>query len=209
MGKSLYSLILNDEVVAEVDKAALRLGTNRSALINKILADRLSVVTPEVRYNSIFGIISDLLNDSMDLVLADGRKNSSLALKSFINVKYRPTIKYELSFEASGSELRGIMSVYYRTQSKALLELLEYFFSLYINTEKRYLKNSDGIYYYMEPGKFQRSFSFPADESAEKVGNVVLEYVRLFDMLMKDFISEADEEKFVNDYCRKIGNLLF
>ena len=33
--KTLYSLMLNDEVVHEVDLLAHRLGTNRSALINQ------------------------------------------------------------------------------------------------------------------------------------------------------------------------------
>ena len=39
MKKSLYSLMLSDEVVREIDVAAHRLGTNRSALINRILAE--------------------------------------------------------------------------------------------------------------------------------------------------------------------------
>ena len=39
MKKTLYSLMLNDEVVREVDILAHRLGTNRSALINQILAE--------------------------------------------------------------------------------------------------------------------------------------------------------------------------
>lgn len=54
MKKSLYSLMLSDEVVREIDVAAHRLGTNRSALINRILAEYASVTTPEKRINDIF-----------------------------------------------------------------------------------------------------------------------------------------------------------
>ena len=37
--KTLYSLMLNEEVVREVDALAHRLGTSRSNLINQILAE--------------------------------------------------------------------------------------------------------------------------------------------------------------------------
>ena len=37
--KTLYSLMLNEEVVREVDVLAHRLGTSRSNLINQILAE--------------------------------------------------------------------------------------------------------------------------------------------------------------------------
>lgn len=207
MGKSLYSLILNDEVVSEVDKAALRLGTNRSALINKILADHLGVLTPEIRYSSIFGIISGLVNDSMDLVVADGRRNSSILLKSFINVRYRPTIKYELSFDSSGGEHIGVLSVYYRTQSQELLNQLEYFFSLFVNTEKLFGKTTEKVIYSLEPGRFRRTFGFSKDDSAETIGNAILEYIRVFDYLLKDFVCYGDETRFVNEYRSRIGSL--
>ena len=49
MKKTLYSLMLNEEVVREIDALAHQLGTNRSALINQILADYTSVLTPERR----------------------------------------------------------------------------------------------------------------------------------------------------------------
>ena len=39
MKKNLYSLTLSDEVVREVDALAHRLGTNRSALVNRILSE--------------------------------------------------------------------------------------------------------------------------------------------------------------------------
>ena len=54
MKKTLYSLMLSEEVVREVDALAHRLGTNRSNLINQILADYVSVTTPERRINDIF-----------------------------------------------------------------------------------------------------------------------------------------------------------
>ena len=46
MKKTLYSLVLNDEVVREVDALAHRMGTNRSNLINQILAEYVNYTTP-------------------------------------------------------------------------------------------------------------------------------------------------------------------
>ena len=43
MKNTLYSLMLNEEVVAEVDALARNLGTTRSSLINEILAEYLMI----------------------------------------------------------------------------------------------------------------------------------------------------------------------
>ena len=54
MAKRVYSLVLSDEVVGEVDRLARRLGTNRSGLINHILAEYLSCDTAENTVRDIF-----------------------------------------------------------------------------------------------------------------------------------------------------------
>ena len=61
MNKSMYSLILMDDVVREIDKIALRMNTNRSNLVNQILAEYASMMTPEKRINSIFKYIESLM----------------------------------------------------------------------------------------------------------------------------------------------------
>ena len=68
MKKTLYSLMLNEEVVREIDRMAHRMGTNRSALINQILADYTSVMTPERRIENIFHEIEQLVAPARDLV---------------------------------------------------------------------------------------------------------------------------------------------
>ena len=57
MKKTLYSLMLNEEVVREVDALAHRMGTNRSSLINRILAEYVGYTTPEQRINDVFAAI--------------------------------------------------------------------------------------------------------------------------------------------------------
>ena len=65
MTKSLYSLMLMDELVEKVDELAARQGTNRSNLVNQILAGYLSVTTPEMRIGSVFRQIESLMNEEM------------------------------------------------------------------------------------------------------------------------------------------------
>ena len=60
MKKTLYSLMLNEEVVREVDALAHRMGTNRSNLINQILAEYVNYTTPERRINDVLSAIEDL-----------------------------------------------------------------------------------------------------------------------------------------------------
>ena len=47
--KSVYSLVLSDEVVRAVDNAAYLKGVSRSHLINEILAEHLACTTPHMR----------------------------------------------------------------------------------------------------------------------------------------------------------------
>ena len=61
MAKRVYSLVLSDEVVAEADRLARRLGTNRSGLINHILAEYLSCSTSESTVRDIFSAVEELL----------------------------------------------------------------------------------------------------------------------------------------------------
>ena len=53
MSKSVYSLVLSDDVVAQIDCAAYALGTSRSNLINQVLAEYVSLITPEKRRKDI------------------------------------------------------------------------------------------------------------------------------------------------------------
>ena len=91
MKKTLYSLMLNEEVVREIDRMAHRMGTNRSALINQILADYTSVVTPERRIENIFHEIEQLVAPARDLVPFFAPHTTSMSLKSSLEYKYRST----------------------------------------------------------------------------------------------------------------------
>ena len=190
--KTLYSLMLNDEVVREVDALAHRLGTNRSNLINEILAEYVNYTTPERRINDILSAIQEMMLPSGDLIPFFAPHSDSLSLKSSLEYKYRPTIKYEVELYRSGGETIGELSVVFRTQSAPLLAAMTEFFRLWKRLEDAHLAPLTGrrLSYSLYDGKFVRSLAAPDKNcSAEELAAAISDYVQLFDKLMKGFLS--------------------
>ena len=54
MEKSMYSVILRDDLVGELDRLAFKNGVSRSVMLNKILSEYLDVETPEAQMERMF-----------------------------------------------------------------------------------------------------------------------------------------------------------
>lgn len=193
MKKTLYSLMLNDEVVREIDRQAHRMGTNRSALINQILAEYTSVVTPEQRIERIFRSIEEMVSPARDLVPFFGPNAMTMSLKSSLEYKYRPTVRYEVALLDDAAESLGELSVIFRTQSAALLQSMTQFFRLWKQIEDAHLAPylTVPVRYALYDGKFVRSLSLPRgrDYTSEEIAKAISDYIKLFDHLMKGFLS--------------------
>ena len=191
MKKTLYSLMLSEEVVREVDAMAHRLGTNRSGLINQILAEYVGYTTPERRINDVLSAIEQLLAPSRELVPFFAPNSMSMSLKSSLEYKYRPTIKYEVALFRSGGESIGELSVVFRTQSAALIGNMTEFFRLWKRIEDAHLAPLLGqkLSYSLFDGKFVRSLAAPDKNcSSEELAGAISDYVQLFDRLMKSYL---------------------
>ena len=192
MKKTLYSLMLNDEVVREVDQLAHSLGTNRSNLINQILAEYVNYTTPERRINDVLSAIEQLMAPSRELVPFFAPNSFSMSLKSSLEYKYRPTVKYEVELYRGGGESIGELSVVFRTQSAALIASMTEFFRLWKRIEDLHLAAPTGmkISYALYDGKFVRSLCAPSgDCTAEELAGAISEYIKLFDKLMKHYLT--------------------
>lgn len=190
MKKTLYSLMLDDAVVREVDILAHRLGTNRSNLINRILAEYVDYVTPERRINDIFSAIEQMMLPSRELIPFFAPNSSSMSMKSSLEYKYRPTIKYEVELYHDHEKSLGQLAVIYRSQSAQLIEHMTEFFRLWKNIEDRNLTPVTGSHdYALYEGKFVRSLALPdGNVSAEKLAEDISEYIKLFDRLLKEYL---------------------
>lgn len=193
MKKTLYSLMLSEDVVHEVDLLAHKLRTNRSNLINQILAEYVDMVTPERRINDIFSAIEQLVLPSRELVPFFSPNNFTMSLKSSLEYKYRPTVKYEVELYRNAESSIGELSVIFRTQSAALIQSMTEFFRIWKHVEDRDLAPLLGgqtIDYALYDGKFVRSIAMPQKEcTSDDLASVLSDYIQTFDSLMKAYLN--------------------
>ena len=71
--------MLSEQVVEAIDRLALEQNTNRSRLINEILADYLSLMTPEKHIADVFRSIESLF-DRTELIAAHAMNDNTLSL---------------------------------------------------------------------------------------------------------------------------------
>ena len=198
MKNTLYSLMLNDEVVAEVDALARTLGATRSSLINEILAEYVNYVTPARRTRDILSTIEQLMMPT-ELVPFFTPSAKTLSIKSSLQYRYRPTIKYEISIFHTSSNVLGQMEVLFRTQSKELVSEIADFFRIWKRTENRH-----EVEYELYDGKISRTIMTPEFNcTSEELANSISEYVRFFDDMLKGYLSgrlsEGDIEQKYNE----------
>ena len=185
--------MLNEEVVREIDALAHRMGTNRSALINQILADYASVLTPERRIENIFRSIEEMVAPARELVPFFVPNAMTMTLKSSLQYKYRPTVKYEVALSRGDQEDLGELTVAFRTQSAGLLESMTYFFRLWKRIEDAHRSpvRGEAPRYALYEGRFVRSLRLPQDRdyTSDEIAQAISEYIKLFDHLMKGFLA--------------------
>ena len=95
--------MLSEDVVREIDLIAHNRGTNRSNLINQILAEYVSIMTPEKRIEDIFRALETMVAPSRELVAFAYPNQTTMSLKSSLAYKYRPTVKYEVQLSRDGA----------------------------------------------------------------------------------------------------------
>lgn len=187
MKKVLYSLMLSEDVVRKIDLLAHSQGTNRSNLVNQILAEYVSVMTPEKRINDIFSTIDKLLRPHREIVPYFVPNQQTMALKSSLEYKYRPTVKYEVElYRGSDQPCIGTLSVVYRTQSASLINSMREFFRLWKYIEDKWLGARD-VEYALYEGKFVRSIQLRQDKDHTNadIAAAISDYIKFFDSMMK------------------------
>lgn len=210
MQKSLYSLMLMDDVVRAIDRLALKQNTNRSNLVNQILAEYVSMMTPEKRVNNIFKSIEELINQcDMDIVPYVSPNQMTMSLKSSLEYKYRPTIKYEVSMYRTPEQgTIGELNVVFRTQSEMLIKAMTEFFRLWTKIEAAYRQDVK-INYALYDGRFTRSINVSPNRNYtnEEVSNNISSYIQIFDKLVKGYVSGSysprDVEMIYLEYYNK------
>ncbi|MCD8115821.1 MAG: ribbon-helix-helix domain-containing protein [Oscillospiraceae bacterium] len=207
MKKTLYSLMLSDDVVRAVDQMAHRLGTNRSALVNQILAEYVDLETPERQIQDIFRQMEALLVSDRELVPFVTPNANSISVKSSLQYRYRPTVKYSVELYRDRGNALGELSVVFRTQSQELLDAMAGFFRLWKQIEDELIApyRRQPIEYALYAGRFTRTIALAAgrDYTTGDIAEAISAYVRLFDRLMKGYLARTmSAQEVYNEYLR-------
>ena len=201
MSKSVYSLVLTDEIVRAIDSLAYRMNSSRSALIDRILAEKLSMQTPEIRMRNIMENIGSFFDDEIfRLQTASG--DGGMLIKSPLPYKYKPTIRYSVELLREDRYL-GRLKVSFRTQNMALMELMNDFLTCFANIERRHLSRFDGIDVVMQidNDKMVRMLNKPILKDGRSVSDpnliaeAIADYVNFLDRAIKLYFENADNRK--------------
>ena len=204
MKKNLYSLILAEEVVDAIDRIAVQNKTNRSHLINEILAEYVSLTTPEKRISGVFREIDRLLSGVGADVSYD-EHDDIIVLKSALAVKYRPAVKYEVQLFHTFGDCFGQLRVNVRTQSLSLSSILSHFFAMWQKLEKAYLGTyyNERIEYTGEGKRWTRLLTLPSPDC--DLSKAITDYVGVLDKLLKNYLSNGSAQELESAYVSALN----
>ncbi|MBP3923319.1 MAG: hypothetical protein J6D27_10155 [Ruminiclostridium sp.] len=209
MSKSVYSLVLSDDIVRAVDNLAYRMGVSRSSLIDRILAEKLSVETPETRMRSIMENMMRLLdNDIFRLQTAAG--DSGMLIRSPLPYKYKPTIRYSVELCREGNHL-GKLKVSFRTQNEALSSAINDFYKCFLKTEAKYLSGIADVIAQIDGDRMERTLNMPITKNGrevtpDEIASSISEYVKFIDKLIKiyfEYLSDRNSALLLIDKLYK------
>lgn len=191
MKKSIYSLVLADDVVAAADRLAYELHTSRSNLINQILAEHLSCVTPEMRMQAVFSRMECLREQFR---VPEQTSAHMLSLQSRLDYKYKPTVQYLVElYRVPQEQQAGKLRVQLRTQNAVLLQMLDRFFRFWTALEEQYLpRRCYNTIYRIAPGRLERSIQNPGVDE-ETFGELIGGYIQCFDRYLKAWFAGNDD----------------
>lgn len=196
--KRVYSLALDDGVVAAIDRLAYASGTNRSNMINRILAEYAAYTTPEERIRRAFSQVTALLGGRVGILPATPPSDTLLSLRSALVYKYNPTVRYGLELYRTQEKGIGELRVSLRTQNRLLSDLMMRFYRLWTALEERHLGT---VTCAAEDGKYLRRL-LPRDKNGARLqmtdpdalGDAIAAYIRAFDGALKTYFRLADDE---------------
>lgn len=209
MSKSVYSVIMTDELVDELDRAAYKRGLSRSAMLDKIIADYLTMETPASRIENIFSEMEKMIMGRTGMRFINQPSLTMASVRSALTYKYNPTVKYAIELFSNGEDL-GAVKVSLRSQSPTLISLMEDFYKFFCELESKYLGERE---YYYEDFKFQRVLKRVGGVSAEKTGEAIADFIGTFDYLLNAYFSGLDdlsltekilEREYAENLCGKI-----
>lgn len=215
MKKNMYSLMLSEDVVGMIDRLAYSAGTNRSNMINNILAEYLSYKTPEMRIKEMMERLSELFSPGESLQVTLRPSLNTFALRSALAFKYNPTINYQIEFYRTAGSAIGELRAGLRTQNPSLKLAVMQFYKLWSRIEASYRGTSESA---AEDERFTKTFRLAVDGKTTdgEISSAIADYVRAFDGGIKAFFYNLNDpqravaavEEIYRDYYRGAAILM-
>ena len=190
MSKSVYSIVLDDEVIRGIDIMAAQQGTSRSNMINRLLAQHISLPTAETMLMEVYNSINEVMNQHSSLALQLLGNGNMINLRSALQYKYNPSVKYSVElFEKGG--YNGQLKISMRSQNASLIAIMDSFFALWAQLEMQYCNLSIEEFSF-ENGRYVRLLRKDGSENFNQYGKKIALYVDLLDRCMKPRSSQSE-----------------
>ena len=199
MSKSMYSLILTDEVIDRIDRIAKLQGKSRSGLIDQILAQYVSMTTPEQRIKNLYELMLGQMqrfSDEFRFLTDQGDLTAVSALK----YKYNPTIRYSVILYREVGQYLGELRATLRTQNAVLLGEYTSFLRLW-NKIERGVTDSE-VQAQLKGGTYRRLLKKQGGEP-EEISKAITDHITTFNDCFKLYLSDGGSEKAVGEITKK------
>ncbi len=187
MSKSVYSIVLDDDVVSIIDILAAKQGTSRSNMINRILAQHTSLPTAETMLSDVYHSMDEFLSENSSLALQLLGNGSIINMRSALQYKYNPSIKYTVEIYEKGDYI-GQLKISMRSQNKQLINILDSFFYLWAKLEMSFAQISEDEFSFND-GKYRRYLRAYDCNDYSNYGNDIAQYIDLLDKCLKEYFN--------------------
>lgn len=195
MKRSMYSLILSDDIVAAVDALAAQKGTSRSNYINQVLAKHVQCITPEQQMQRVFANLTHQMDEAFRI--QEQGSNALLSILGSVQYKYRPTIRYRVELLRNMQQEKvGRLKISCRTQNQTLLDAMAQFFRFWVKLEQKYDANSacaQGLYQ-IESGCMTMALLRSGAATDEQLGEIVGNYIRMFHAVLQSYFAGIQQD---------------
>lgn len=197
MKKNVYSILLSDEIIRQIDKIAYANATSRSNMINRILAQFLSFETPEQRTKNVYECIAAYFEHADTFQKLAQQSVNVLTLNSALPFKYNPTVSYRIKVYKLYDDIVGEIKIHFRTQNKELIRHLDEFYTIWAEIEKTNAQTQlGGIVSVTEDGKLTKFLVVNEAEAADiRLGESIAGYIEMTNCALKTFINDPDNGK--------------
>ena len=195
MKKNVYSLVLSEDVVHEIDKMAYRQGTNRSNLVNQILAEYASLITPERRISHLLSEVRRHFEKAAGFQLPAATAGG-MTLRTALQYKYNPTVRYSLELSRDNQSV-GTLRVSLRTQNSRLIMAMVNYYGLWDTVETAFLGRQQSMVdgeLYLRVLVLQSTGPQGLLLGSEALGELIADYIATFDAALKFYFSAPEPQ---------------